>query len=133
VALWQQDVIVSDTTVNELIRKWRTARLSRDQDLLDYPSINILHPEHGIGQGEDEHDPDVDTFQRLVDRLPPDIKAVFEAFHLRIIGGFYCRMMPHKQRARLLGIDHDLYRIRERSARDILRRELLTFFGSPLP
>lgn len=125
--------IVSETTVHELIRKWRVARLNRDQDLLDYPRINILHPEHGIGQGDDNAiDTDVDLVQRLVERMPRDTRLIFEAFHLGIIRGQFCRQMPHARRWLSLGIDRDTYRSRERKARELLRRDLLTFFGDSL-
>ena len=136
VAVWQpnKDVVVSETTVYELIRKWRIARLNRDQDLLDYPRINILHPEHGIGQGdENEVDTDVELIQRMVEGLPRDVRQVFEAFHLGVIRGEYCRQMPHARRWALLGIDRSTYRSRERTARQRLRRDLLTFFGGALP
>ena len=120
--------MISETTYNELLRKWRYARLNRDQGLLDYPSINILHPEHGVGGEEPDDDIDIDTFQGCVDRLPKEIKSVFEAFHLGIIRGEYCRHMPHKVRWLILGIDGKTYKSRQLTAREAIRKNLLNFF-----
>ena len=119
--------MISETAFRELLRKWRHARLNHDQGELDYPSINILHPEHGISGEVSEHDPDVELFQRVVEYLSPELRAVFEAYHLAIIRGCSCKGTPHKLRSAMLRMDPQAYRMREQSAAEIIRRELLTF------
>lgn len=124
--------MISESTYRELLRKWKHARLNRDQGTLGYPRINILHPEHGIhrqsgiGGGEIEHDPDVEMFQRCVDSLLPELRVVFEAFHLGVVHGAYCRRIPHRTRAHRLRVGELLYNKRERAATEIIRNQLLT-------
>lgn len=109
-----------------MLRKWRQARLNRGQGALGYPTTNILHPQHGICDDGEQGDPDVELFQRVVDRLTPELRAAFEAFHLGILHGSYCRQAPHRMRAFVLGVDKKTYRTRERVARDKIRHDLLT-------
>ena len=121
--------MISDSTFRALLRKWKHARLTRDEGTLGYPTINILHPEHGVAEGELEYDRDVDVFQSCVDRLLPELRAVFEAFHLGVVHGVYCRQIPHRVRCHRLRIGEPLYKTRERSASEIIRSQLLTDFS----
>jgi DNA-directed RNA polymerase specialized sigma24 family protein len=114
--------------MSDLLRKWRRARLNRGQNVLGYPKTNILHPEHGIGDEDPPNDPDVEVFQRMVERLTPELRAAFEAFHLGILHGTYCRSAPHRMRAFILGVDKKTYRTREKVAREKIKRDLLTVF-----
>lgn len=125
--------MISETTYRELLRKWKRARLNRDQGSLGYPTVNILHPEHGSYQkGEGipyldlEADPDVEMFQGCVDALLPELRVVFEAFHLGVIHGTYLRKTPHRARAHRLRIGEMLYKQREKNATEVIRAELLT-------
>lgn len=125
--------MISESTYRELLRKWKRARLNRDQSALGYPTINILHPEHGSyrhGKGiqyvDLELDPDVEAFQRCVDALLPELRVVFEAFHLGVIHGTWVRKMPHRTRAHRLRIGELLYNKRRRAASEVIRGHLLT-------
>lgn len=128
--------MISESSYRELLRKWKRARMDRDQTALGYPAINVLHPEHGSfrpGQGltyvDTEFDPDVEAFQRCVEFLIPELRRVFEAFHLGIVHGAYVRDMPHKTRAHRLRIGELLYKQRERAAGDRIKIRLLTMLG----
>lgn len=125
--------MISETTYREMLRKWKRARLNRDQGGLGYPAVNILHPEHGSYQKGDgityvdfELDPDIDAFQECVDGLVPELRLVYEAFHLGAINGHYLRKAPHRDRAHRLRIGEMLYKQRERYATNFIREELLT-------
>ena len=113
---------VSASVVDDMIAAWRRARLSCDHGRLDYPRINILHPEHGVGEESDEIiDDTADTVQAIVDDMPEGVKTAFLAFHLGIIRNEYCRDKPHKWRSLVLGISHDVYESRERRGWGIIR------------
>lgn len=125
--------MISDSAYRDLLRKWKRARLNRDQGSLGYPTVNILHPEHGSYQkgqvfADNEFDPDVEVFQQCVDALLPELKVVFEAFHLGVIHGSYVRRIPHRTRAHRLRVGEMLYKKRERAATEIIRHQLLTIF-----
>jgi hypothetical protein len=127
--------MISETTYRELLRKWKRARLNRDQGSLGFPTVNILHPEHGSYQKGDgipyvdfEFDPDIDAFQQCVDALAPELRSVFEAFHLGVIHGTYLRKTPHRARAHRLRVGEMLYKKRQRAATENIRHQLLTIF-----
>lgn len=114
---------VSPSVVDAMIRSWKLARLAKDAGKLGYPRINILHPEHGVGEEDDTpDDTDAEIVQRIVEGMPGEIRRVFEAAHLAIINGDSCRGKPHKWRALALGIQQEgIYWARERAGWAIVR------------
>ena len=118
--------MISESTANEMIRVWRRARLSRDCGRLDYPKINILHPQHGVGDDEPEENRDAEIVQSIVEKMPDEIRVSFEAVNLGIIRGEFCRKKPHKWRWLVLGIDKIRYESRCLAGYLIIRKGLLT-------
>ncbi len=121
--------MISETATNDMIRAWKRARLSRDCSQLDYPKINILHPKHGIGEDEVIEDSDAEFVQGIVDRMPGEIRSSFEAFHLGVINGEFCRRRSHKWRCWVLGIDKKQYKSRRLAGHRIIGEYLLTASG----
>lgn len=120
--------LISESSVNDLIRTWRRARLTCDESELGYPTTSVLHPKHGISEPPPMDTADVDLVQRVVESLPGPVRAVFEAFHLGIIRDQHCRKMPHRWRWLVLGLDQQRYYARERLARREIQ-ESLTYRG----
>lgn len=52
---------------------------------------------------------DADKVQTIVLKMPSELKATFEAKHLGIIDGKKTIRMPHKSRAKMLGISKSTY------------------------
>lgn len=113
----------SVTAADAMIRVWRLARLANVGSGLDFPSINILHPKHGV-VGGDSHPAqaltDAERVQKIVTTMPPHIRAAFEAYHLGIIREQSARSWPHKARALTLGIPATTYFRRVESGRIIV-------------
>ena len=108
------------TTADAMIRCWRIARLSSDSGNLGYPKINIIARCALYGGGlrasaftaqfiPMQSQKDADMVQKIVVKMPHEMKVVFEAKHLGLINGKKMRHIPHKQRARALGIGHGTY------------------------
>lgn len=103
---------ISETAADAMIRVWKLARLSKDDGGLYYPSINILHPKHGIGGSGDlptQGLTDAERIQSVVNRMADEIRAAFEAYHLGLIRGQSARGWPHKARALTLGVPASTY------------------------
>ena len=109
--------MIGDTSVAEMIRAWKRARLSSDEHLLGYPSISII-AKFGLARSgrpaplpEGERtDPEI--IQGIVDIMPIEMRFCFEAFHLKLIKGTRCRALPHRARAYALGVSERTYRRR---------------------
>jgi len=115
----------SPSVVNAMIRVWRIARLSADANSLAFPSISVLGRVVELGpdavaaaRGAYRGEPAVQRFtdcervQGIVERMPPEMKDSFEAYHLGIIRGDSCRGSPHKARALTLGMSYSTYKVR---------------------
>ena len=113
----------SPSVVNAMIRVWRIARLSADVNSLAFPSISVLGRVVELGpdavaasRGAYRGEPaaqgmtDCERVQVIVERMPGEMKATFEAYHLGIIRGDSCRGTPHKARALILGVSHTTYK-----------------------
>lgn len=114
---------LSRSVVDAMIRVWRIARLSTDSECLSYPSISILGRcveqggTDGFYQGYRGSVPtsqgitDAERVQSIVDRMPDEMREVFEAYHLGIIRSQKWQK-PHRERAIKLGIPWTTYRYR---------------------
>ncbi len=127
--------MLADTVVNHMIRVWRIARLSRELAALGYPSTNLIARcvemggTDGIFSGSfrSKTPPgpagitDAERVQSIVNRMPRELRVVFEAYHLGLIRGDSCRKTPHKARALILGISPSTYFKRRKYAHTFLR------------
>ena len=95
-----------------MLRKWKKARRSSGAEALGYPRINVLAKVF-VARGR-EHIPDealsdADIVQRYVNQMQPEIRSVFEAYHICLIRGQRCNGMPHEARATILGMPRSTY------------------------
>lgn len=114
---------VSDTVVHDLIHSWKRARLSSGI-VLGFPKSTLLGRivEFGLAivAGSRGKRPvsqemgvtDADNVQKVVEKMPYELKSVFEAYHLGIIRDEVCRREPHNARAMMLGISYKTYKRR---------------------
>lgn len=114
---------ISETAVNYFIRVWRIARTTKGADGLSYPTVNILHPEFGIGSpgnilSQAIHD--AERVQSIVEKMPKETRSAFEAYHLGVIRGDSCRDMDHKARWIILAISKSTYFRRVKKGRDFV-------------
>lgn len=123
-------IMLSDLALDAFIRSWRRARLARDVGHLGYPTVNILHPKHGVGDDDEPEDDDAEVVQRYVESMPTEIRVVFEARYLGIIRGDFCRNKPHQWRCLVLGLDKSTYWSRVDSGRNMLKKGLTDYLKS---
>ena len=112
----------SDTVVNDWIRSWKLARLSKDirggvGGLLG--RLAELGPDAMQSRTfgsviltlffRSQLERDADVVQRIVNKMPDEMRRVFEAYHLAIIRGQRCAGQPHEWRANVLGIPKSTY------------------------
>lgn len=120
--------MLSDTAVWAMIRKWRLARLFALGNILGFASENILEKagkgDRGFPELPDGVLTEAERVQKVVERMPAEMRSAFEARELGIIRGERDKRMPHKARALILGISYETYRIRNNAAHEFLRREL---------
>ncbi len=105
------------------IRAWKRARLAVDNAGLGYPTTNVLHPTHGIGEaspGGAEALRDADEIESIVVRLPVKLREAFEAFHLGLVCGRQMRKGRHTTRAIMLGVSRSVYYARKDRATELI-------------
>ena len=106
--------MLSDTSYNEFIRIWRFARMTTAAESLGYPRINILIKAL-MGRGgrridlQDGQVSDADIVQTIVNKMPDEMRTVYEAKLLCLIRGERCIGIPHAGRAIILGIPKSTY------------------------
>jgi hypothetical protein len=118
--------MLSVTATHQMILAWKRARMHNDTAALGYPRENILAK---AGRGRSLRPPpipdgemtDAELVQKVVDRMPNEMKRVFEAYHLMLVDDSRCRCLPHKIRASALGITPKTYRMRVRKAFEFCR------------
>lgn len=117
---------LSDTALDEAIRSWRRARRSYGY-IRGYPTVNVLDPTWGVGTAQAVPDvsmTDADRVQRIVERMPPEIRTAFEAYHLAIVRGESCKEHGHKFRWTILAIPERTYFARVAAGRRIIAQWL---------
>lgn len=73
---------------------------------------------------EVQRESDAEIVQRWVQRMPEELRTVFEAYHLGLIRGERCLKHPHRARAAILGVGKSTYYERCRAAHSFLRMNL---------
>ena len=121
--------MISDTTYQEMLNRWRKARLSADTEALGFPKISILVKALEGRGGRVNYMPDdalsdADIMQTIVNTIPDALKAVYEAKHICLIRGQRCIGMPHEGRANILGIAKSTYWRRFEAATTFVKKEL---------
>lgn len=134
------DAMISDTTVNHMLRAWKRARLSKDIAGLGLPSVNIIGKVMKFGptivssirgglflgtpeKSQDEQDAEI--VQAIVDELADEHRVLLEAYYLGVIRGDVCRHWPHSARARVLGMARSTYFLRLSAARQQIAKNLV--------
>jgi hypothetical protein len=128
---------LSDTAVDDYIRSWRIARLSKDSSV-GWGSCSIFGRLVDMGPYAaaigrvfgsrpplrdsmmSTFDKDAMIVQRIVHSMCDEIRGPFEAFHIGVIRGASCRGQPHKARALILGLERSTYYDRVQLGRRIL-------------
>lgn len=111
---------ISKSVVDHFIALWRRARLSSDAGSLGLAGDGLLGDvvqkgpdgvagSRGATPPLSEFVTDADRVQRIVDRMPEEIRTAFEAYHLALIRGERCKNDPHAARALILGISRPTY------------------------
>jgi hypothetical protein len=128
---------VSGSVVDHWIGKWRLARLSRDLGhdaggflgrLVELGPVAMLSGLFGsnilslffVSQLEK----DAVVVQDIVDQMPEEMRSAFVAYHLAVIRDERCRDLPHKVRARILGIPPTTYFRRVEFGREYIAQRL---------
>ena len=105
--------MISASDCDARIRSWKLARLATDAWGLSYPSTNVLHPTHGIGYASGmppaQGVTDAEQVQRIVDKMPGEMRACFEAHHLGIVRNESIRDWSDKARWLTLGLNRRTY------------------------
>ena len=128
---------VSDSVVNYWINRWRLASFSRDGGrdaggflgrLVDLGPAAILSGIFGTNVlalfFRSQLEKDAEIVQRIVDRMPDEMRTAFVACHLEIIRDERCRGWPHTARANSLGITRDQYNWRVKAGKRYIAERL---------
>lgn len=123
---------VSDSVLDDMIGVWRHARTSGGH-VQGWPSgllgrlvelgVHALAALRGrIGLPSMWHeDPTPYIIQEIVDKMPRELRDVFEADYLAIVRGDSCKGEPRKYRAVLLAISEPTYYRRREAGREFVR------------
>jgi hypothetical protein len=132
---------VSGSVVDHDIETWRRARLGSEAHVFGWPPESLLWRIVDLGlqaiaslrcavrmstvpQTMIPVEMDAVRVQAIVDRMPDEMRAAFEAYHLGIVRGDSCRDKPHKYRANLLAISESTYYRRKDAGREFVGRYL---------
>ena len=120
--------ITSPTVVDAMIRVWKIARMNSGAQALAYPSTSLIarcvelggtdgvlcHAYRGntpAAQGIT----DAERVQVIVEKMPGEMRSVFEAYHIGLIDEKVCHGQRHKIRAVALDIPTTTYWYRVKS------------------
>lgn len=130
--------MLGNSVVNAMVSSWRRARLSAMIGTVSgYSSVNSIYRWMRFGMQKPERTyifservnevqkvSDAEIVQQWVQRMPEEMRTVFEAYHIALIRGERCLKHPHKARAATLGISRSTYYERVKAAHSYLRMNL---------
>ena len=128
---------ISASVVDDYITTWRRARLASEWHALGWPPESLLGRIVDLGlqvlaslratirmtttpQLMMPVEIDAIYVQSIIEKMPKEMRAAFEAYHLGIVRGDNCRDKPHKYRATLLAIAEKTYYRRRDAGREFI-------------
>ena len=126
---------VSQTVADAMISSWKRSRLSTVSTYLGFPRLNIL-AKFGMARSgrppplPDGELTDAEIVQKIVERMPVEIKRAFEARHLAIIAGKRRNGMLHRDRAKILCVPVRTYWYRIECGHRMISEEVVYFLDT---